>query len=566
VAVQIGQGDGTFKPGPTTSFGKNPYSVAVGDLNADGKLDLTAITSFFTCTSMGYDSYGNPYCNGGFYTGEAQVLMGYGDGHFAAPTATNISSASSGVATLADLNGDGLLDLATANTDNTATTGFNAGDFVLPPPSLSISDVTVTEGNSGTVNAVFSVTLSAVWDQTITVHYATADSTATSADNDYQATSGTFTFDPGVTSQTVTVLVNGDRKPESDESFFVNLDTATIATIADAQGVGTILNDEPEISITDVSGTEGNAGTTNFVFTVSLSTSYDQTVTVHYSTADGTATTTGNDYQATSGTLTFTAGQTSQTVTVLVNGDRLGEPDETFFVNLDNPTSNASITDAQGVGTILDDEPRLTISDVSRNEGNSGTTSFVFIVNLSAAYDQPVVVNYSTADGTATVADRDYQPKAGRLLFKPGQTTKTIAVAVRGDRKNEPDETFFVNLSGASSNAFVLDGQGIGTIINDDPAPTGGSKASLGAADDRIAARRLLDPSPQATTLTSSSAFGSAKHLSAASVDRFFAVSASRNSVEIAPQARAKHLDRTSDTWHDVLADFGLGWDGGHRF
>src|SRR5262249_35292691 len=159
------------------------------------------------------------------------------------------------------------------------------------------------------------------------------------------------------------------------------------------------------ITISDVSASEGNTGTTNFVFTVNLSTSYDQTVTVHYSTADGTATTAGNDYQATCGTLTFTASQTSQTAKALLKGERQREPDATFSVNLDNPTSNASIADAQGVGTILDDEPRLTISDVSRNEGNSGTTSFVFIVNLSAVYDQPVVVNYSTADGTATVAD-----------------------------------------------------------------------------------------------------------------------------------------------------------------
>src|SRR5262249_50858097 len=145
------------------------------------------------------------------------------------------------------------------------------------------------------------------------------------------------------------------------------------------------------------------------------------------------------------------------------------------------------------------------------------------IVNLSAAYDQPVVVNYSTADGTATVGDRDYQPKAGRLGFKPGQTTQTNSVPVRGGRKIEPDETFFVNPSGASSNAFVLDSQGVGTIINDDSAPTGRSKELLGDPGDDTAARRLLDPSPSATTLPSRSAFAPARHLSTAGVDLFFA-------------------------------------------
>ena len=96
---------------------------------------------------------------------------------------------------------------------------------------------------------------------------------------------------------------------------------------------------------------------------MSLSAAYGQAVTVHYATADGTATA-GSDYQAASGTLTFAAGQTSQTITVLVNGDRLAEPTETFFVNLSDPT-NAFIADGQGVGTILDDEPRISINDVT---------------------------------------------------------------------------------------------------------------------------------------------------------------------------------------------------------
>jgi hypothetical protein len=210
---------------------------------------------------------------------------------------------------------------------------------------------------------------------------------------------------------------------------------------------------------------------------VSLSASYDETVTVHYSTADGTATTAGNDYKVKSGTLTFLPGVTSQTITVVVNGDRFGEADENFFVNLDSPSSNASVTDAQGVGTIFDDEPRITINDVTKLEGKSGKRSFVFTVNLSIAYDQSVTVNYSTADGTATVAGGDYRATSGRLTFKPGQTSQSITVSVTGDRKKEPDETFYVNLSGASSNALIVDSQGVGTIINDDGG--GGRRSAL---------------------------------------------------------------------------------------
>src|SRR5262249_10890418 len=100
-------------------------------------------------------------------------------------------------------------------------------------------------------------------------------------------------------------------------------------------------------------------------------------------------------------------------------------------------------------------------------EGNNGTTLFVFTVSLSLAYDMPVTVSYATADGTATVADNDYQAQSGTLTFDPGETTKTIAIVVYGDRKKEPNETFFLNLSGAV-NATILDGQGLGTILNDD--------------------------------------------------------------------------------------------------
>ncbi len=123
-------------------------------------------------------------------------------------------------------------------------------------PSMSIGDASVNEGNSGTVQAVFTVTLSQATDQPVTVHYATADGTATTANADYQAQSGTLTFDPFVTSRTITILVNGDTAVEPNETFVVNLDTPTNATIAGGQGVGTIVDDDstppPSGSITVV--------------------------------------------------------------------------------------------------------------------------------------------------------------------------------------------------------------------------------------------------------------------------------------------------------------------------
>src|SRR5207253_1006747 len=148
----------------------------------------------------------------------------------------------------------------------------------------------------------------------------------------------------------------------------------------------------------------------------------------------------------------------SRTVTVAVIGDRLAEPTETFAVNLSAPV-NATIADGQGIGAILDDEPRISINNVAKTEGNSGAVHFVFTVTLSAAYDQAVTVNYATANGTAT-AGSDYQAKSGALTFAAGVRTMTITITILPDKVKEDDETFFVNLSGASSNALISTAQG----------------------------------------------------------------------------------------------------------
>ena len=191
---------------------------------------------------------------------------------------------------------------------------------------------------------------------------------------------------------------------------------------------------------------------------------------MNYATADGSATLAGADYRAASGTLIFAPGQTSKTITVLVNGDRLGEADEYFYVNLTAATGEP-LRDGVGYVVIQDDEPRISINSVSVKEGNSGTKLMTFTVTLSAAYDQAVTVDFATHDDSATVAGGDYVAKKGTLTFAPGQTTKTFTVTIKGDTKREADESFYVLLSGASSNAFIPDAYGWGTILNDDPAP-----------------------------------------------------------------------------------------------
>ena len=112
--------------------------------------------------------------------------------------------------------------------------------------------------------------------------------------------------------------------------------------------------------------------------------------------------------------------------------------------------------------------PTLKINNVSKAEGNSGTTAYTFIVTLSPASTGTVTVKYATANGTAT-AGSDYTPIPATLLtFSPGQTSKQVTVKVTGDTTREANETFFVNLS-AAKGATLFDGQGKGTLLNDDP-------------------------------------------------------------------------------------------------
>jgi CSLREA domain-containing protein len=282
-----------------------------------------------------------------------------------------------------------------------------------PPPSISINDVTLAEGNAGTTAFTFTLTLSSASGLPVSVDFATADNSALAA-SDYTAASGTRTFAPGITVQTVTVNVAGDLTTEPNETFFVNLTNPVNATISDNQGLGTINNDDgiPSITINDVTAAEGNAGTTTFTFTITLSNPSSSTVTVDFATADGTAT--GSDYTATSGTRTFTPGVLTQTVDVIVAGDTTVEPNETFFVNLTNAT-NAVIADNQGVGTISNDDAAATGADVSitmtavqvylqlnytivvTNNGPGAATGVTVNHNTPA---QSVVASVSTTIGT----------------------------------------------------------------------------------------------------------------------------------------------------------------------
>jgi hypothetical protein len=375
------------------------------------------------------------------------------------------------------------------------------------PPTFSIDDVVVTEGNSGATQATFTVTMSHAQVLPVTVIVNTADGTATLADNDYQQVNGlVLTFDPGdPLSQTVTVTINGDGIVEPNETFFVQLTSPTNATILDGEGMGTITNDDsPGVSIDDVTVTESVTGTVDAVFTVSLDQAPLVPLSVTVNTADGSATLANNDYeQVSSLVLTFNPGDPlTQTVTVKVVGGTAFEFEEEYFVRLSDPV-DATIVDDEGVGTIINRSvPAIRVNDVVVIEGNDGTRNAVYTISLSTATTLPVSVVVNTADGTAKASNNDYEAITNLVInFVPGGTrTKTFTVLINGDKSVEPNENYFVNLSG-ETNSSIADGQGEGTITNDDVAVTPAKAAKdllvLGSdastADDRFTRVKIID-------------------------------------------------------------------------
>jgi hypothetical protein len=206
------------------------------------------------------------------------------------------------------------------------------------------------------------------------------------------------------------------------------------------------------------------------VFTVTLSAASNRPVSAGFTTADGTATA-GSDYTTTAGTLTLAPGQTATTITVPVLGDQLVESDETLSVVLSNLV-NATAA-GPGTGTIINDDtpppPSATIDDVTAKEGDSGSSDATFTVRLSAPAAQAVTIDFATVDGSAA-AGSDYTTTRGTVTLAPGQTAQSVTVPVLGDLAYEPTESFSVVLSNAVG-ATIADGQGDGTIFDNDPPP-----------------------------------------------------------------------------------------------
>ncbi len=487
----------SFTPLPdTTAFS----DVVVSDFNADGKFDLAV---------GGFDLNFGP-------ANYVRILTGNGAGIF--PSFTDVATAGApGSLVARDLNGDSKPDIAVPTSVSSSQTSFvtvifnNAPSGFSSPIDYSIDgigilgvgdfnndtkpDLALSSGNSilGGVDGITLFTNQGNGNFNARVSVSAGKASGHIAVSDF----------------------NNDGK----EDVIVSQFSGSVALL-----LNDVTVERPCLSVNDISVTEPDSGTINAVFTVTLSAPSAQTVRVNYfvlpllSNPSGmffSSSTKGVDFGDVPGTLTFLPGETARTLSIPVKGDLIDEFDEFFRVALTTPV-NANISDGRGRGTILDNDapPTITINDVAVAEGNQVQSSAGFTVSLSAPSEKPISVQYATAPDTAT-ANVDYFTSSSTLDFAPGQVTKTVSIALNQDPVFEPDETFFVNLSNAT-NATIADGQGQGTITNDDPLPSisiGNSSRAEGASGTSGNSTfnvTLSNSSYQAITVSFATADGSA--------------------------------------------------------
>ncbi|MBL1211091.1 Calx-beta domain-containing protein, partial [Geminocystis sp. GBBB08] len=507
--------------------------------------------------------------------------------------------------------------LSNATNGATITTATAIGtiqnDDVSANLAIAPTNADQTEGNSGTKAFTFTVTRSGTTTGANNVNWAVTGSGTNPANaTDFAGgilPTGTVSFASGETSKVITVNVQGDTTVEPNENFTLTLSNATNgATITTPTAIGTIQNDDiPQIIISPSQTiVEGLTSPQNLTYTVTLSQVSSQTVTVQYATANGTAIA-GSDYTATSGTLTFSPGQISKTITIPILNDSVNEFDENFNLTLSNPSnanlSNSSVTitvtdtlftdvtttlpanvenliltgttaingtgnalnnlitgntgnnnlsggdgndtllggdgndtltggvgndsltgganndfalyvgtfsqyqvtGSNGVYTITDllsnrdgidslfDVENLIFSDrtilitdavnpttnlaiaatnADQTEGNSGTKAFTFTVTRSGTTTGANNVNWAvTGSGTNPANATDFAGgvlPTGTVSFAAGETSKVITVNVQGDTTVEPNKNFIVTLSNATNGATITTPTAIGTIQNDD--------------------------------------------------------------------------------------------------
>ena len=358
--------------------------------------------------------------------------------------------------------------LALSNSVNaTVTTGtatVTITDTEAVSWDVSASPAAISETGGTSTVTVSSGAVSFPGDKTITLGF--SDSTATLAD-DYTVGATALTLTAGTTSVTTTITAVSDTVDEGDETILVTamLDDAQIGV----QQTVTITDDDPEPGLTLSPATQSvdeEAGSATF--TVTLDAVSGREVRVDYATADGSAVSgSGNDYTEASGTLTFSAGDESKTLTVAILDDSVDEADEDFTLALSNQV-NATVTTGTATVTITDTEAvswDVSASPAAISETGGTSTVTVSSGAVSFAGDKTITLGFS--DSTATLAD-DYTVGATALTLSAGTTSVTSTITAVSDTVDEDEETILVTA--------MLDDAQIGvqqtvTITDDDPEP-----------------------------------------------------------------------------------------------
>jgi hypothetical protein len=460
-----GDGTGALTPGataPLSSF--TSRRLKTGDLNLDGNLDLV---------------------DGDLMSGNVVVWRGNGSGAFTSASFPILGGAS--FVTVADFNVDGKPDIGTnaGILFGDGASGFTASypggwqpagfyadlnndgrvDLIHNPSGVATRLNTC--GLPATTTTVSSAPSPSASGQTVTLTAVVAPSSGGPAPTGivyFRATDyppiRSATLNGGVATLTTATLPTG----------ISNVTAVYTGNTAFSGSVGSVAHTVlPQLTVQDPSAAN-SAGPTDLVFTITLSSSSvspNPSVTVNYATSDRTARA-GTDYTAVSGSLTFSPGQTTKTVSVPILQGVPG-PDKDFFLTLSNPT-NATFSRSTGIGTIqhlASGAFTITIDDPTQKEGNSGTTLMAFTVALARTSISTITVDYATSDGTAT-AGTDYTARSGTLTFLPGKTTRSVLIPVSANTALNSNRTILVTLSNASIGA-ITKSQGVGTIVDDDP-------------------------------------------------------------------------------------------------
>ncbi|MGE5397774.1 MAG: FG-GAP-like repeat-containing protein [Chitinophagales bacterium] len=437
VAILLGNGDGSFNIANYYSVGDAPYHLTTADFNGDSELDL-AVT--------------NRYSN------NISILFGNGNGAFPTKTDYPIGNYPAGIVA-EDFNKDGKMDLAAADTNwADIMILLGNGDGTFPTQRQCPSGFTPIDLISGDFNGDGNIDLAAT-NSSENVTSILAGRGDGSFESRVQFVVGT---EPkGIT----TADFNGDGK---SDLAVTNSGSNNVSILTNATYIPGILNfDGSAFGVNEACG--------QVTVTVNRKCGRDGTVTVNYYTVDGTATA-GSDYTTTKGTLTFSEGESSKTISIPIINDNRGETLETFTLNITKPSTGAVIGSQDSIRI------EITDNDIA---GSPGSILFQEGIYFANENEGDVLLNVKRIEGDCgrvtvdycaweydAIADQDFTAVSGTLVFQDQQTEAVIRVPLINDVETENDETFTVCLDNPGGGVTLgTPAEAVVIILDDESRP-----------------------------------------------------------------------------------------------